>query len=187
MLLAHSLLSRFYFENKLIQSPYVYAIERELHRFCEPSQGSITKEPEHLPELIKTLTKYFNEQCNASEVYSAIYKPIESSMHPVIRLVTVDGPTQYVLYIDMMHDTFDYILSRLEYYTGIPKKYITLTSNGVYVTDGSLFQYVCVPYLKYSLVVPPSRIDLSPLPEGITVDPEEPRTPSLLVDYDKFN
>lgn len=171
---AHSLLCRAYFEGKMNGKSlnYLYPIEREIYALMEPSQLASITVPLHLTDLIEKLYTLLDDQCCIVDVFPQ-YKNVFKIAYSYIQPLEIRGDIPYTIYVDMHNDTHEYIIKRLQYYTGAPNIELRCDGKVVYIQPGGLFNYT-IPYSSLS------RLSYVIVPENDSNCEVEPTTPSLL-------
>ena len=171
---AHSLLCRAYFEGKMNGKSlnYLYPIEREIYALMEPSQLASTTVPLHLTDLIEKLYTLLDDQCCIFDVFPQ-YKNVFKIAYSYIQPLEICGDIPYTIYVDMHNDTHEYIIKRLQYYTGAPNIELRCDGKVVYIQPGGLFNYT-IPYSSLS------RLSYAIVLENDLNCEVEPTTPSLL-------
>jgi hypothetical protein len=182
---AQSLLSRAYFEGKMNAKSlnYLYPIEREIYALIEPSQLASTQVPLHLSDLIDKLYSLLDAQCDIYDVFPQ-YKNVFMLPYSYIQPMEIRGDIPYTIYVDMHNDTHEYIIKRLQYYTGVPN--ITLLCDGkvIQIEPGQLFSYA-IPYaspqsrLSYAIGMEIHSTFIRKLARPLLDDTPEPSTPRL--------
>ena len=182
---AHSLLSRAYFEGKMNAKSlnYLYPIEREIYALIEPSQLASTQVPPHLSDLIDKLYSLLDSQCDIYDVFPQ-YKNVFMLPYSYIQPLEIRGDIPYTIYVDMHNDTHEYIIKRLQYYTGVPN--ITLLCDGkvTQIERGQLFSYA-IPYayplsrLSYAIGMEIHSTFIRKVARPLLDDTPEPCTPRL--------
>jgi hypothetical protein len=162
-----SLLSQLYLQVKTWSSDQLYPFEREMYRLSEPSQRLSKRQPAYLPVLLDLLKEQLSGNQRFYEILHLIV-PLNQPLAPMsytMKSVIIYGPINYVIYVDVEHDTHEYILQRLQYYTGIPVESIQLLSEGSVIEridEGTLSSYCLPSCLSYIILPFPPTVDAEP-------------------------
>jgi hypothetical protein len=183
-----ALLSRFCLEEetKLCPFYYLYPFKREMYRMIEPSQRG--NQPPHVPVLHDLLKEYFGGEQVVNYMLPLITpfgQRCDTSILTMCMMpCTIQGDPSLTIYVDIFHDTHEYVIERICFYSGVPSSSIRLHSNGEVVDklergDLGIYTHTSTP-LSYSIIPytaePPPRLDLSY--EGVPDD--TPRAPCLI-------
>jgi len=182
---AQSLLSRAYFEGKMNAKSlnYLYPIEREIYALIEPSQLASTQVPPHLSDLIDKLYSLLDAQCDIYDVFPQ-YKNIFTLPYSYIQPLEIRGDIPYTIYVDMHNDTHEYIIKRLQYYTGVPNIILLCDGKVTQIEPGQLFSYA-IPYayplsrLSYAIGTEIHSTFIRKVATPLLDDTPEPSTPRL--------
>jgi len=182
---AQSLLSRAYFEGKMNAKSlnYLYPIEREIYALMEPSQLASTQVPPHLSDLIDKLYSLLDAQCDIYDVFPQ-YKNVFMLPYSYIQPLEIRGDIPYTIYVDMHNDTHEYIIKRLQYYTGVPNIILLCDGKVTQIEPGQLFSYA-IPYayplsrLSYAIGTEIHSTFIRKVARPLLDDTPEPCTPRL--------
>jgi hypothetical protein len=183
-----ALLSRFCLEEetKFLSFYHLYPFKREMYRMIEPSQRG--NQPPHVPVLHDLLKSHFGGEKVLSYMLPLItpfgQRDDPSIITMAMAQMTILGDIPLTIYVDIFHDTHEYVIERIRFYTGVPSSSIRLHSNGEVVDklergDLGLYSHSANP-LSYTITPytaePPPRLDLS----YERVPDDTPRAPCLI-------
>ena len=178
-----SLLTQLYLQVKTWSSDQLYPFEREMYRLSEPSQRLSKRQPAYLPVLLDLLKEHFAGNQRFYEILQLIVVPGQplAPMSFSMKSLIIYGPVNYMIYVDVEHDTHHYILQRLQYYTGIPIESIQLLSEGSVIEtieEGNLSFYSlpsCLSYIVLPFVAENAEPEFQPPRLDLAYDGEEER------------